>query len=125
MSDDKPHSGSDISQAKRGAVRVKNLEAIVTSDGDLVVAGTHGTLISWVYGEHHEIRTSRRASPGSRLDQLVNVRWDSYLFIDSDGVSDSDDPRPCTLTCEAGAGDPAIERGIFLCETEVSNLVMV
>lgn len=49
MSDDKLSgklSGSDISQAKRGAVRVKNLEAIVTSDGDLVVAGTYQYRVS-------------------------------------------------------------------------------
>lgn len=119
--DDKPKNGSDVAQAKRGAVRVKNLQAIMTSDGDLVVAGTHGTLIAWVYTKEGNIKYL--SGPLGIDHALVLVRWDSYLFVDSDGGGD--DPQPCTLTCAADGHDPASERGIFQAETEASNIVMV
>jgi len=90
---------------KRGAVRVVNLRPIITNEGDLIVAGTKGTLLGWVDSKMNE-EASFRGDPRA----LVNVAWDDYMFVDSGSTEDP--PKPCTLSA----------RGLFIWHTEVCNL---
>lgn len=53
--------------APRRKLRVVNITTIVTSDGDVIVSGTPGTLLHW----------NREYDVG-----LVVVRWDAYMFVD-------------------------------------------
>lgn len=82
-----------------------NIQAIITSEGDLIVAGTRGTLLGWVDSKQNE-DAAWLGDPRA----LVNVAWDDYMFVDS--ASTEDPPKPCTLSGKA----------LFIWHTEVRNL---
>lgn len=89
----------------RGLVRVTNILPVITCEGDLIVAGTSGTLVAWVPGPENELlieAADHRA--------LVNVAWDDYMFVDSG--QDKDPPESCTLS----------KKDFFVWHTEVKNL---
>lgn len=89
----------------RGAVYVENIEAIITREGDLVVAGTRGRLLAWVPGIMNGV-----AVDAGDDRALVNVAWNDYLFPDTE--QEEDPPKPCTLSQE----------DFFIWHTEVRNL---
>lgn len=51
----------------RKKLRVVNIHHILTSEGDLIVAGTPGTLLNW----------------DEENPRFVVVRWDAYMFTDT------------------------------------------
>ncbi len=91
-------------EPKRGVLRVKNVRPIITVEGDLVVAGTHGTLLGWVTTPENEA-LMQRGDPRA----LVQVAWDSYMYL-GDEVDNPKDAH--TLS----------GRSRFHWHTEVENL---
>jgi hypothetical protein len=95
----------DKSVARRGDVRVESINPIITPEGDLVVAGTQGTLLAWYSGEQNWAFVHN-----ADMRSLVMVAWDDYLFVDAE--SEEDPPKACTLSKTA----------LFLYATEVNNI---
>ena len=69
-------------------LRVTNVEAIVTVEGDLIVAGTPGTVRCWVQRATEELSDSH----------LVEVRWDHYLYVGDEPPGDPDLDADCVNT---------------------------
>lgn len=88
-----------------GVIRVINIASFITREGDLVVAGTQGTLIAWVPGPENEAMIE-----AGDLRALVNVAWGDYLYVDSN--QDKQPPESCTLS----------KKDLFIWHTEVRNL---
>lgn len=57
-------------------LRVTNIAPILTDEGDLIVAGTPGTLLGWDGNEEKENR-------------LVRVKWDAYMHVGEDDASNN------------------------------------
>jgi hypothetical protein len=59
-------------------LRVFCLESIVTEEGDLIIAGTPGTVLHWIGDDA----------------KMVMVSWDYYLFTDTtDDIDYGGDPK--------------------------------
>ena len=70
--------------------RVFCLESIVTDEGDLIVAGTPGTVLHWVGTEPDK-------------DLTVMVAWDFYLYLDeTDSIDYGGDPKKKQANTHAG-----------------------
>jgi len=64
--------------ASSAKYRVFCLESIVTGEGDLVVAGTPGTVLHWIDDDFKK----------------VMVAWDHYMFVDStEDIDYGGDPK--------------------------------
>lgn len=79
-------------------LRVECIRAIVTEEGDLIVAGTPGTVIQW----------STDFAEGLKPHTKVEVRWDRYLFAPTGDI-------------DRGSGNADVNDGLFA-DAEVDNL---
>ena len=62
-----------IDKNEQHPLRVTAIRPIITEEGDLIPAGTPGTVIRWDYDSH-----------GQRTEH-VWVQWDHYLFFGEPG----------------------------------------
>ena len=85
--------------------RVFLLESLITDEGDLIIAGTHGTVLHW----NEDVDLTKDTDP------LVMVQWDHYLYIegDTDGI---------TYDCPPGKQGDAYTGRLFNWAVPVSKI---